>query len=332
MKPIVIVGLGLAGACTAWHLWNRGVAFRIVDSGKKGSSHVAAGLIHPVTGKNCAVAEGYAHHRAEAEAFYQYGEKQIEKKLWYPLEVVRLLGKAERKKLLSKFEAGPAAEWVIDMDLNESCRGDIAITLRGGARLDVAEFLRGSHAFFCKHGLLEEREFSRASSDTLTILCEGAQGLMRGSPIAWKHRCAKGEILTVHAPSWCQSRLVTGRGWLVPVGEDCYKIGATYEWSQLDEIPSERGLCHIENIAKHLGGEKYTIRSHVAGIRPILRKSQPVAGMILPDVYVLNGLGSKGSLHAPWAARSLVDHLLDGYSLPSHLSLAHYFDSLRQSS
>lgn len=332
MKPVVIVGLGLAGACTAWHLWHRGVAFRIIDSGKRGSSHVAAGLVHPVTGKNCTVAEGYALHRREAEAFYQHCETLLQQQVWHPLEVVRLLGNTERKKLLPKFEAGPAAEWVIDMDLHESEQGDIAITLRGGARLDVAEFLRRSRAFFGKHGLVEEREFSGVSGDATTILCEGAQGLMRGHPVAWQHRCAKGEILTVHAPSWRQSRMITGRGWLVPVGNDCYKVGATYEWNQLDEMPSEKGLRHIESIARHLGGAHYTILSHDAGIRPILRKSQPVAGMISPDVYVLNGLGSKGSLHAPWATRALVEHLLDGAALQSHLSLDHYFASLRHSS
>jgi len=328
MRPLVIVGFGLAGACMAWHLWNKGVAFRIIDSGKRGSSYVAAGLVHPVTGKNCTVAEGYALHRAEAEAFYRRCELLLQRQVWFPMEVVRLLGPAEQKKMLPKFETGPAAEWVIQMDRHESELGDIAIRLRGGARLDVAEFLRCSRAFFERQGLVEVREFSGASQDATIILCEGAQGLMRGNPISWQHRCAKGEILTVHAPSWRQSRMITGRGWLVPIGNDCYKVGATYEWKQLDELSSEKGLQQIETIARDLGGEDYTILAHDAGIRPILRKSQPVAGMIAPHVYVLNGLGSKGSLHAPWAARALVEHLMDGTPLQSHLSLETYFASL----
>ena len=156
-------------------------------------------------------------------------------------------------------------------------------------------------------------------------MCEGAQGLICGTPVAWQHRCAKGEILTVHAPSWSQLRMITGRGWLVPVGHDCYKVGATYEWNELDDQPTATGLAYLESIARNLGSGDYTICAHDAGIRPILRKSQPVAGAISPDLYVLNGLGSKGSLTAPWASRCLVEHLLEGIPLHSRLSLENYF-------
>jgi glycine/D-amino acid oxidase-like deaminating enzyme len=325
MKPIAIVGIGLAGACTAWHLWRRGAKFRIIDSGRRGSSHVAAGLVHPVTGKNCTVAEDFAMHRDEAQKFYHECESVVKQQVWFPLEVLRLLSLSEQKKLLPKFQTGPAAEWVNRIFVEERWPDDVAISLKGGARLDVSAFLQTSRAFFSALGLLEEREFLKPSGGEVTIMCEGAQGLMSGSPIAWQHRCAKGEILTVHAPSWQQSRMITGRGWLVSIGNDCYKVGATYEWNELDDQPTAVGLIYLESIARNLGGDDYTIRAHDAGIRPILRKSQPVAGKISPDVYVLNGLGSKGSLSAPWASRCLVEHLLEGVPLHSRLSLENYF-------
>jgi glycine oxidase len=328
MKLIAIVGMGLAGACMAWQLWRRGVAFRIIDSGRPGSSQVAAGLIHPVTGKQCAVAENYTAHYEEAEQFYRDCENCVSQSFFHRLEVVRLLDAMEQKKRLPKFHHGTAAAWVTSMGMDPRWPGEIAVVLRGAARLHVAAFLQASREFFTARGLMEECEWREADSEILSILCEGAMGLMRGSPVSWNHRCAKGEILTVHAPSWKQERLVVGRGWLVPVGDDCYKIGSTYEWNQLDDQPSKEGLRHLEALARHLGGEEYEILAQDAGIRPILRKSQPVAGMVGEHVCVLNGLGSKGSLSAPWASRAVVDFLLDHVPLPSGLCIDHYFATM----
>ena len=328
MKPIVIVGLGLAGACTAWHLWRRGVPFQIVDRGVAGSSHVAAGLIHAVTGKQCAVAEDFAQRREEAEAFYQSHENVLGETFWHPLGVIRLLSQEEARKKLAKFRTGAAAEWVEEFASDERWPYDVVVLLRGGARLDVPVFLRATREFFWKQGCLEESEMLERGADVITVFCEGAEGLIRGNPVAWRHRSARGEILTVRAPAWKQTRLVTGRGWLVPVGEDVYKVGATYEWDDLQRGPSEQGLERLKRMAHELGGDGFEVIDQQSGVRPILRQSQPVAGKIQEDIWVLNGLGSKGSLYAPWAAGQLVDALVDGKPLESALSVDEYFAKL----
>ncbi len=331
MKPIVIVGLGLAGACTAWHLWHRGVPFQIVDRGVPGSSHVAAGLIHAVTGKQCAVAEDFLQRREEAECFYQAHENLLGEKFWHPLGVIRLLSQEEARKKLAKFQTGDAAEWVEGIDKDERWPDDLVVLLRGGARLDVRLFLQATREFFLRQGCLEECELLEPKADARTVYCEGAAGLIRGNPVAWRHRSARGEILTVRAPEWKQQRLVTGRGWLVPVGGGLYKVGATYAWDYLERGPSEEGRERLERMAHELGGDGFEVIQHECGVRPILRQSQPVAGEIRMDVWVLNGLGSKGSLYAPWAAGRLVDALVDGKPLESALSVHDYFANLPQS-
>lgn len=328
MKPIVIVGMGLAGTCTAWNFWLRGVPFRIVDSGRPGSSVVAAGLIHPVTGKQCTVAPDFAVRREQAEEFYRRIEALVSSPCWHPLEVWRLLSSEEVKKKISRFESGAAAPWVLGIETQARWPDDVAVLLRGGARLDVAHFLRVSRDFFVARDCYQKDECFRPQQEEWTILCEGAEGLIRGHPVAWRHRCARGEILTVHAPNWQQERMVTGRGWLVPVGQDRYKIGATYEWDQLERGPTEQGMQRLLEMAHFLGGADFAVVAHEAGIRPILRQSQPVAGRLEENVFVLNGLGSKGSLYAPWASAQLVEHILDGKEIESTLCVASYFANL----
>jgi glycine/D-amino acid oxidase-like deaminating enzyme len=56
-------------------------------------------------------------------------------------------------------------------------------------------------------------------------------------------------------------------------------------------------------------------------VRPILHQSRPVAGFSPenPRVGILNGLGSKGVLTAPWAAAEMVAHIRDGKALDPEL-------------
>ena len=309
----------------AWHLWRRGIPFRVVDSGRKGSSHVAAGLIHAVTGKQCAVAEDFAVRRNEAAQFYQACEKELARTFWHELEVIRFIEREDFAKMRHKFEQGKPSEWVLEITQHPRWPTLMSILLRGGARLDVPLFLTTTREFFSRLGCYEELEIMQPVVNETTIFCEGSQGLIRGNPVKWQHRCARGEILTVRAPSWQQKRLVTGRGWLVPVGDDIYKVGSTYEWDDLERGPSEAGLRRLIEMVRFLGGDEFDTIAHDVGIRPILRKSQPVAGKVAEDVYVFNGLGSKGSLYAPWAAEQLVNLLVDEVPLDSYLSVDDYF-------
>ena len=330
MKPPTIVGSGTAGICLAWQFWFRGFPFRLIDSGIRGSSHVAAGLINPVSGKNCTVPEDYALHFSQAEDFYQRIESILHTTFWHPLEIIRLIAERDDHKLGKKMREGDASAWVI-RKLDESSWPDsCAYLLHHGARLNVAQFLASSLAFFQQQGLVEMRliDPDTLPNSEIFVWCGGAKGLLDQVPVAWQHRSAKGEILTVEAPQWQQQRMITGRNWLIPLGQDQYKIGASYEWDFLHSEPTPAGLEFLKEIARDLGGENFSIINHEAGIRPIVRKSKPVAGLISPTCGVFNGLGSKGSLTAPWASAHLAAEIIDGIPIESGLSASTYFASI----
>ncbi len=126
------------------------------------------------------------------------------------------------------------------------------------------------------------------------------------------HRCAKGEILTVRAP-WPNTHIRIGAGgWMVPIGKSFFRVGSTYEWNQLDETPTAAGSERIRAIARNLGGAEFEVTDHVAGIRPILRRSQPLIGKNRSGDWIFNALGSKGTLYAPRMATMLAGWIVDG--------------------
>ncbi|MCW1922830.1 hypothetical protein OKA05_09735 [Luteolibacter arcticus] len=311
---IHITGMGLAGCCLAWQRHFRGEAFTWEDDDRPGAaSKVAAGLINPVTGKNFSPSWRIADFLPEAEAFYAQVGELLGKQLWFPLPVWRLVAESEWAKVESKLsEAEP---WIERIE-KEVPGWSRAIVLKGGARVATREFCEGTRQHFAG----ARRPGNGLARDTpATILCEGAAGLMAGR--LGRHRCAKGEILTVRAP-WRNDRmLIGGGGWLVPTGDDTFRVGSTYVWDRLDGETTPEGRAKVEKIARLLGGDDFEVIAHDAGVRPIVRKSQPVIGPLEDGRVVFNGLGSKGSLYAPGVAARLAAWLGDAAAIDPDLDV-----------
>ncbi len=301
-----IVGQGLAGTCLAWALWKRGARFEIVDRGWGGSSRVAAGLVNPVTGKNFEPSWRIAEFLPEALEFYREMEGVLGQKIWHPMPVLRLAGSAkEWRKIERKLADTEVAPWVAGV-VETPVGWAGAVELRGGGRVNVTAFLHGSRDFFKDKGLLVTGEFEKAEG---VVDCRGAEALLEGC--YGPQRCAKGEILTVRA-DWDEGRMRIGAGgWVVPVGGGLFRAGSTYEWKVLDGSPTAEGRRVIEEKLRMLAGEDFEVVDHVAGVRPILRRSMPLIGPA-GGGWMFNGLGSKGSLYAPGMAERLARWICEG--------------------
>jgi glycine/D-amino acid oxidase-like deaminating enzyme len=307
-QPWLIVGQGLAGSCLAWEFHSRGVAFTIVDTGKGGSSRVAAGLLNPITGKNFEPSWRIEDFHPSAIAFFKKVELIAGEKLWHPLPILRLASsEKEWKKIEGKLDSPLVTPWLSPAKPETPEGFFSSIELYGGGWIDTLTFINATRSYFSKSIHATDHDLEKPC--TKRIICTGARGLMVGQ--LGSHRCAKGEILTVRA-DWAETHIRIGvGGWLIPIGHGLFRVGSTYEWNQLDEKPSNAGQLRITQIAEKLGGSQFEITKHVAGIRPIVRRSQPLIGKLETGDWVFNGLGSKGTLYAPKVAGILADWILD---------------------
>lgn len=309
---VEIVGAGLAGSCLAWRLRERGVAVRLVDDLRPGgASRVAAGLVNPVTGKNFEPSWRIGEFLPEAVEFFEKVGREMNRSLWFPHPVKRLLSEKEWSKAERKLAMPGVAEWIGAVEENlDGWRG--VVTLAGGGRVDTRAFCEGTAEVFG----LEQEEGAAA----VRVRCGGAFDLMAG--LLGGHRCAKGEILTLETADADPSAiLIGGGGWLVPLGAGRFKAGATYEWDTLDGVPTAAGRARVEGILRALGIGSCEIIAHEAGVRPIVRRSMPLIGH-RDGQWIFNGLGSKGSLYAPGVARRLADWLVDGVMSDESLIIA----------
>jgi glycine/D-amino acid oxidase-like deaminating enzyme len=126
-----------------------------------------------------------------------------------------------------------------------------------------------------------------------------------------RFNAAKGEMLTVRVPGLRETRTVHCSVWLSPLGDDLFRVGATYTWEPLDSRPTPEGRAELESKLRTFLKRPFEVIDHRAAVRPVIDAGYPVLGRhpAHPHLAYFNGLGSKGSLLAPFFADQLAAHL-----------------------
>lgn len=326
-----MVGQGLAGTCLAWRLRERGQSFRLLHhKNRRSASIISAGLVTPVTGKGINPSWKVGEYLPRALSFYRLVEAALETTLFHELPIMRLFAdQAEWERFQAK-RAG-LEEWIERAVLpggGDAVRAEFGgVIWRRGGRLDARKFLERSRELFESEGVFSEVDDDVTMADPaseVTVLCCGAAGLGgEGSFGFLPNRRAKGEMLTVRIQGFPEHQVVSRQRWLIPIGDQCFRVGATYEWDDLDDQPTREGRTALEDLIRSFTDLPFTVLDHVAGVRPIVRASQPVIGRHPEDsqLAIFNGLGSKGALYGPGVAEELADHLCSGAPIAEDLDL-----------
>ncbi|MEM6911782.1 MAG: FAD-dependent oxidoreductase [Verrucomicrobiota bacterium] len=338
---VLLVGHGLAGACLAHALRERGQRVLVFDSGhSETSSQVAAGLMNPVTGRHFQPTWRYAESFARARRFYRAQESAWKASFFEERHLIRFFAHpTQSRKAREKSEQGLYADWV-------SQHTEAFLELRNAGLLRSEAFLRASQKNLQESGSYRQETFLdqdvQPNSQGLhyqdlqarhLVFCRG----YREASGAWfgglPFRSAKGEILDLTIPGWQEERILNRGNWLAPVAEERYRTGATYSWDPLDEEPTPEARAQIEARLLPLCPQPYRVTGQRAAVRPILEGRKPVllTHPQHPPLHLLNGLGSKGSLYAPWCAQELARHLVEGAPIDPALTPRYGFQHASES-
>ncbi|MBC8124730.1 MAG: FAD-binding oxidoreductase, partial [Candidatus Kapabacteria bacterium] len=303
-------GFGLAGALLAWELRKLEVHVTIEDLGEaETSSRVAAGMITPVTGRRlkptwrCAELTDAAHSvYAEIEAMHHI---EIWKK-WTLRRVFReeimstwfheRLQRGEYEPLIIK-EILPGTHDGVEYPFG-------GFEHDGVATVDIPLMLDSlQHTF--------DNAVVKSKAD-VTVHCTGYIALADERWSWLPIEPSKGEILDVTIPGLFLDHVLTNGTWLLPVGGEQYRIGATHDWDDHDPTPTEAGRRLLLDVAQQLVQRTIIVDGHRAAIRPSTKFKRPLAGFhpLDPTHAIFNGLGTKGALQAPWAAKQLARHIV----------------------
>jgi glycine oxidase len=308
VTDVVIVGRGLAGTVLAWALRPRRVLL-IDREDAVTSSKIAAGLITPITGKRLAVAERWGELWASAVAFYRRVEAETGATFFHEEPALRLFADTAERALFEKRDFSNARPTVWHNQLGFEMPA---------ARLDVPHFLAVSRSCFpCVTADIDPARDVEVLPDRVRlprlgveashlVFCQGYAPNPHFPDVTFN--AAKGEILTLRIPGLTETRVVHRGVWLVPLGGERFLAGSSYEWDQLDTVPTAAKRDEICAGVREFVNLPFEVIGHTAAVRPVLTTGKPVTEL-RGRLGILNGLGSKGALLAPPAAHELTRRL-----------------------
>lgn len=341
----IIVGLGLAGLAFAEQLIHSEKSFVVFEDHSQTSSLVAGGVYNPVILKRFTPVWKAKEQLAIALPFYISLEKKLNKTLDYKFSTRKVFKSIEDqnnwflaadKPLLSDFMNPEIISEKRDQILGDYGFGEVYQT----GRIDTHQLISTYRSYLKENHLIRNEKFDHSSIDFLEdvihykdiiskriVFCEGfgvkQNPYFKELPL----KEAKGETLTIHAPDLDVDFLIKSTLFVLPLGEDMYKVGATFNWKDKTSVPSQEGRKELIDKLKKVIQTPYTIIDHSAGIRPTVKDRRPLVGIHPkhPQLAILNGLGTRGVMIAPSMAKELYGLLEEGIGLDPEINCNRFY-------
>lgn len=324
----IVVGCGLAGIHFCELLKAHQKSFIVFDDLSQQSSVVAGGLYNPVVLKRFTSVWNSAEQLALALPVYKTLENNLNVKLDYKIPVLRRFTSIEEQNNWFSASDKPELSQFLSTDIIKNSNtsidaqfgfGKVLQTGRIDTKLLISEYknqLREANRLiegtFEYNALNYEKELSYKDISAKHIVFAEGFGLKKNpffSDLPMQE--VKGELLTIYAPNLKIDYVLKSSVFIIPLGDDLYRIGATYDWKDKTNMITAKAKELLLNKLKTFMKCDFDVVSQVAGIRPTVIDRRPLVGMheLHKNMYVLNGLGTRGVMIGPYIARELFNFI-----------------------
>ncbi|WP_425077305.1 NAD(P)/FAD-dependent oxidoreductase [Psychroserpens sp. S379A] len=133
----------------------------------------------------------------------------------------------------------------------------------------------------------------------------------------------KGEMLTIKAPNLKMNFILKSSVFIAPLENDLYWVGATYEWEDKTHAITSEGKEELIQKLKKIINCDFEVVHQVAGIRPTTKDRRPLVGahQTHKNMFVLNGLGTRGVMMSPFVAEQLYDYIENDTALDKEIDI-----------
>lgn len=341
----LIVGNGLAGTLLAFEMLGRNLDFRIMASpGKSRASMVAAGMYNPLVFKRMTKSWMADELLPVMNKKYTALEQLLNTKFLYEKDILKPLSTQElllwnERKLDEEFASYiKSVKSSIRFDTIKNASGYGIVTKSG--YINIAAFLISSEEYFRQNKYLFDDTFSfdtyRSSSKSYKtgefnfnkiVFCDGYHLAENPFFNYLPFKPVKGELLEIHSPDLSEEYIINRRVFVLPIGNHRFKVGSTYDWQDISETLTPVGKETIISRLEELIAANYVIVNHWAGIRPTISDRRPVLGKhpVFNNLFLFNGLGTKGVILAPYMALEMVSYLTEqNFTLPKEVQIERF--------
>ncbi len=340
----LIIGQGLAGTLLAAELMERKAEFLIMDAfSPYSASQVAGGAFIPIVFRTLKKAEMIDDYLPSLFRTYHSLESLTSGRFLHLTPSLKLFRPDVRHQWQKAKEtsAGNFIKEIIDqVNISGVKAGFCGAVIEPSGWVDTKMLTAKMGEWFLKNNLLIEEKLDYKSIDfqkdsiivngsiraEKIIFCEGAGAIHN----PWFGNAGftlnKGEILEIEAPGLPADFIVRGDVFVMPLGNDRFRVGSTYDRKNIDHNPTEAGKQQLLQKLDAIISLPFKVISHQAGIRPSIKDRKPILGTHpgFPQLFIFNGLGSKGVLYGPYYAKEMADFLLYDKALSAMVNVNRY--------
>jgi len=345
MIDYLIVGCGLAGISFSEIALRNNKSILVIDDNSQVSSRVAGGLYNPVILKRFSEVWKAEEQLNLMEDFYNKIELELKIKVNFKLPILRKFFSIEEqnnwfaasdKPLLAPFLS---TKLIFNKFSGIDSPYDYGEVLHTGY-VDTALLLDKYHEYLIENNYLLKESFDHSkliiNDDYLEyksykakniIFAEGfglhANPFFQDLPLDG----TKGELFIIKAPELNLDVIVNTSVFILPMGNGFFKVGATYNWKDKTDLPTEEGKKELVERIKEIINCDFEIVSHFGGVRPTVRDRRPIIGTHnkYPSLHILNGLGTRGVMLGPAMAKDLFYYIENKTALDPVIDIERFY-------
>lgn len=340
-KDYIIVGLGIAGISFCEQLQKHGKSFLVIDNGEEGSTAKSGGVFNPTVLKRFTAAWNADAFFPVAVHFYRQLSLKLQNNIFAETPILRIFKSVEEQNNWTVASDKRELQDFLSSKFLKNTNTTIEASFGFGEVLGTAQihtdillstyrdYLISQDAILTEHFQYEaiqqkeNRVVYKNFSTKKIIFAEGSKVI--DNPFFPKQAIIgnKGEYLIIKAPSLKLEQLLKGSMYVIPLGNDEYKVGATYSRDDYSLNPTAEAKEEILSKVKSFINCPFEIIGQTAGIRPTTKDHRPLLGSMdeNPNLIFFNGLGSRGFLMAPLLSEILLKNLEEKQPIPAEMDI-----------
>jgi glycine/D-amino acid oxidase-like deaminating enzyme len=341
MIDYLIVGAGIAGISFSEFALKNKKSILVFDDSSQPSSRVAGGMYNPVILKRFSEVWKAKEQLTLSSDFYSNLEDKLSCTFDYQLPVYRVFNSIEEQNNWFQASDKPNLSSYLSTKLlnntNECINAKFGFgeVLQTGY-LDVKCLVEAYSNYLKSNNLLISERINYSLFDFKDDYIEYknikarhlvfAEGFgMHSNPFFTDLPLdgTKGELLLIKSPDLKLNAIINASIFIIPVGNDCYKVGATYDWNDKTNSVTNEAKCELLTKLDELINCKYEVLEHNAGVRPTVRDRRPLVGTHPKhkNVHILNGLGTRGVMLGPFLAQQLYAYIENKIPLDDEINI-----------
>ncbi len=329
MVDYLIIGSGLAGISFSEIALQNHKTILLMDNNSQNSSKIAGGLYNPVILKRFSEVGNAKEHLLIMNEFFANLERKLDCKVDFKLPILRKFFSVEEQN--NWFAASDKVNLAPFLSTNLISKKYSAIDSPFGygevlqtGYVDTSLLLALYKEYLIKNKLFIEESFDYALLKEETngirykdiqakniIFAEGfglhANPYFNHLPLDG----TKGELFIIKAPLLDLDVIINTSVFVLPLGDNLFKVGATYNWTDKTDIPTEEGKKELIEKIKEIINCDFEIVHHFAGVRPTVKDRRLLIGTCQShnSIHILNGLGTRGVMLGPAMAKALFENI-----------------------